>query len=128
MKAINQFAIGFAIFLAVHTSPAIDVAKSLEAFEPIVPVVEIVKQVEPEVQTEKKSLNEENIDWQYCPGTDGSLITVDSIKALTALRIKREVTFQIKGQILLVDVITSIHIKATMDGYTIKDETQKVGI
>jgi len=29
---------------------------------------------------------------------------------------------------MLVDVITKIHVKATMDGYTIKDETQKVGI
>ena len=73
-------------------------------------------------------MNEENINWEYCAGTDGSLITVDSIKALTALRIKREVTFQIKGQVNLVDVITKIHVKAIMDGYTIRDETQTVGI
>lgn len=76
----------------------------------------------------KKQLKEENIDWSYCPDTDGSLITVNSIKALDPLRIKREVTFEIKGQIMQVDVITKIHIKATMDGYTIKDETQQVGI
>jgi hypothetical protein len=63
----------------------------------------------------------EVIEWNYCPGTDNSLINVKSIESETPLRIKRVVNFHLKGTIKQYDTIISIHTLAKMSFYTIID-------
>ena len=62
-----KFSLGLALIVAVSCSPVIDVAKSLDAFEPVLPKITAITEELPVEKAEKKGINEEDINWSYCP-------------------------------------------------------------
>ena len=88
--------------------------------------VQAVINEDTQLSKDMPSVQDEDIKWKYCNGTDGTFISVTKIVALDPLRIKREINFQFTGNINQVGTIVKIIVKAYMGFYPIVDKTEVV--